>query len=155
MHEILMFGLAIGAVFSLFASLALVHMGRMIDRLPTENEEERERSLWSPQTFTKISTACYWMLFVLCAVMLVPGTRLLTIAGIAMFFGLVLFMLTALVFSVVTYNVMRSKKGISGAPPVMTGMVQNPFRALGLRGVRKKRYPIRSSPAAPSTQSQE
>lgn len=155
MHELLIFGLAIGAVFSLFGSLALIHMGGLIDRFPTEKEDERERSLWSPGTFTKISTACYWMLYGICVVMLIPGTRLLTVSGIAMFFGLILFMLTALVFSLATYNMMRSKKGISGAPPVMAGMMQNPFKAFRLRGVRKKKCPTRSAPVVLSTQSQE
>ncbi len=151
MNELLIFGLAIGGVFSLFGSLALVHMGGMIDRLPTGKEDERERSIWSPQTFTKISTACYWMLYAICVVMLIPGTRLLTVAGIALLVGLVLFMLTALIFSVATYNLMRSKNGLSRGPPVTTGMLQNPFR----RQARKKRYPLHQAPVVPSTQTQE
>lgn len=108
MEEALLFGVVIGGVFSAIGSAVLVHLGEIIDRFPREGEEERERSVWSPREFTRYAVAVYWPLYLTGAAMLVPGTRLLTVAGIATIFGLVLFMVTALVFSVATYNLMQS-----------------------------------------------
>jgi hypothetical protein len=108
MNEILIFGVILGGIFSAIGSAILIRMGEMIDRFPVEGEGERERSMWSPREFTRYAVLLYWPLYIVGAAMLVPGTRILTVGGIAMIFGLVLFMLTALVFSVATYNLMKS-----------------------------------------------
>ncbi|MEM2123823.1 MAG: hypothetical protein QXL43_00610 [Methanolinea sp.] len=108
MNEILVFGVVIGGVFSAIGSAVLVHLGETIDRFPREGDEKRVRSVWSPREFTRYAVAIYWPLYLAGAVMLLPGTRLLTVAGIATIFGLVLFMVTALVFSVATYHLMQS-----------------------------------------------
>jgi len=107
-NEILIFGVIIGGIFSAIGSAVLVHMGELIDRFPVEGEGERERSMWSPREFTRYAVIFYWPLYIVGAAMMIPGTRVLTVGGIAILFGLVLFMLTALVFSVATYNLMQS-----------------------------------------------
>jgi hypothetical protein len=113
-NEFLVFGVIIGGIFSALGSAILLHMGVMIDRFPLEGEGDRERSMWSPREFTRYAVLIYWPLYLAGAAMLIPGTRLLTVGGIAMISGLVLFMLTALVFSVATYNLMQS--GRRGRP---------------------------------------
>ncbi|MCQ8894183.1 MAG: hypothetical protein NQU46_06085 [Methanolinea sp.] len=59
MHEILLFGVVIGAIFSIFASAILIHLGTLIDRFPLEDEGERERTLWSPREFTRFAVIVY------------------------------------------------------------------------------------------------
>ena len=115
MNELLLFGVVIGGIFSAIGSAILVHMGELIDRFPQGDEEERERSVWSPREFTRYAVLLYWPLYIVGAAMLIPGTRILTIGGIALIAGLVLFMLTALIFSVATYNLMQS--GRDGKSP--------------------------------------
>ena len=122
MNEILFFGVIFGGIFSLFSSIVLVQMGILIDRFPTANEEERERCMWSPREFTRYAVLLYWPVYIVGAWMLLPGTRILTVAGIATLFGLVLFMVTALIFSIATYNLMRAKN--RGAPSLMGGLLQ-------------------------------
>jgi len=146
MNEILFFGVIFGGIFSLFASIVLIHMGKMIDRFPTENEEERERCIWSPKEFTKYAVLIYWPVYVTGAGMLIPGTRLLTVAGIATLFGLILFMITALVFSIATYNLMRAQRRGSGMP-IPEGFITRPrhlLRAFSLPVNSRKNHPTRS-----------
>jgi hypothetical protein len=152
-NEILFFGVIFGGIFSLFSSLILLHMGMLIDRFPVENEEERERSIWSPEEFTRYAVAFYWAMYLAGAGMLIPGTRVLTVAGIATLFGLILFMVTALIFSGATYNLMRAKNKGSGSPSAIGAMMKpgNLLRAFHLpvqgRKTHSTRPPQASRPA--------
>ena len=148
MNEILFFGVIFWGIFSLFSSLVLVHMGLLIDRFPVGDEEERERSIWSPKEFTRYAVMIYWPMYIAGAAMLVPGTRVLTVAGIATLFGLILFMITALVFSGATYNLMRAQRKGSGSP-LTIGSVMNPESIL-----RAFRLPVQSR-KVPSTRSSQ
>ncbi|HOT03919.1 MAG TPA: hypothetical protein PK069_07055 [Methanolinea sp.] len=148
MNEILFFGVIFGGIFSLFSSLVLVHMGLLIDRFPDGNEQARERSIWSPREFTRYAVMIYWPMYIAGAAMLVPGTRVLTVAGIATLFGLILFMITALVFSGATYNLMRAQRKGSGSPLVI-GSVMKPQSIL-----RAFRLPVQSR-KTPSTRSSQ
>ncbi len=148
MHEILFFGVIFGGIFSLFSSLILVHMGMLIDRFPVGDEEERERSIWSPREFTRYAVMVYWPMYFLGAAMLIPGTRVLTVAGIATLFGLILFIVTALVFSGATYNLMRAQRKGSGSPLVI-GSVLKPEGLL-----RAFRLPVQSRKIPSSRSSQ-
>ena len=150
MHEILFFGVIFGGIFSLFSSLILVHMGMLIDRFPVGDEEERERCIWSPREFTRYAVIFYWPLYIVGAAMLVPGTRIMTVAGIATLFGLVLFMITALIFSVATYNLMRSKSRGSSSPSIMVsfGKPGSFMRAFRLPAHGRKSHSPRSSQAS-------
>lgn len=124
MHEILFFGVIFGGIFSLFSSLILVHMGMLIDRFPVGDEEKRERSIWSPREFTRYAVMIYWPMYFAGAAMLVPGTRIMTVAGIATLFGLILFLITALIFSGATYNLMRAQGKGSGSPMATGSMIR-------------------------------
>ncbi|HNS82207.1 MAG TPA: hypothetical protein PKL26_00510, partial [Methanolinea sp.] len=92
----------------------------------------------------------YWPLYIVGAAMLVPGTRIMTVAGIATLFGLVLFMITALIFSVATYNLMRSKSRGSSSPSIMVsfGKPGSFMRAFRLPAHGRKSHSTRSSQAS-------
>lgn len=157
MNEILFFGVIFGGIFSFFSSIILIHLGRLIDRFPTEHEDERERSIWSPREFTKYAVICYWPVYVVGAWMLIPGTRILTVGGIATLFGLILFMVTAIVFSIATYNLMRAKNKGSKTPTVMGGMMKpgTLLRAFHLPVQGRKEYSHRSSTFSQQAKAEE
>lgn len=155
MNEILFFGVIFGGIFSLFSSIILVHMGRLIDRFPTEHEEERERCIWSPREFTKYAVMLYWPVYIVGAWMLIPGTRILTVSGIATLFGLILFMVTAIIFSIATYNLMRAKN--KGAPSLMGGLLKQGrlLRAFHLPVQVRKEYSPRQTKVSHSATVEE
>ncbi|MCQ8894182.1 MAG: hypothetical protein NQU46_06080 [Methanolinea sp.] len=78
--------------------------------------------------------------------MLLPGTRVMTVAGIALIFGLLLFMVTALVFSVATYNLMVSRRNGWGTkrPLGLFSGTHFFFRTLPQKSPGKK-YPGRTA----------
>ena len=115
-------GLAIGAVMSLMISAVLLRLGVMIDRFPMAGEEERDLSLWSPVQFTRISVLTYWPLYMIGGYMVFQPERLMWIGGITLLFGLVLFLITAVLFSAAVYNLMRSGKKDSGIPSPVGGL---------------------------------
>jgi hypothetical protein len=122
MEELFIFGLAIGAVLSLIISAVLLRLGVMIDRFPIAGEEERELSLWSPVQFTRISVLTYWPLYIVGGYMVFQPERLMWIGGITLLFGLVLFLITAVLFSAAVYNLMRSGNKESGMPSPVAGL---------------------------------
>lgn len=132
MEELLVIGLVMGAVVSLMLTAVLLRLGVMIDRFPVENEE-REKSLWSPIEFTRLSVLLYWPLYITGGYMMFQPTKLLLIGGITLLFGLLLFLFTALVFSVAVYNLMRSNNRESGMPAPMAGLMGGSRRAPGGR----------------------
>lgn len=145
-NEIFIFGVIIGGIFSVIGSAVLVHLGELIDRFPVEGEGERERSMWSPREFTRYAVLFYWPLYIVGAAMLIPGTRVLTVGGIAMIFGLLLFMLTALVFSIATYNLMQSGREKSAKQRFLGSFFGTknlfrtpPYRAGGFRSRKKEK----------------
>ncbi len=123
MEELFIIGLIMGAVVSLMLTAVLLRLGVMIDRFPVNNEGERDRSLWSPIEFTRLSILFYWPLYFVGGYMVFQPSRLLLIGGITLIFGLVLFLFTALVFSVAVYNLMRSSNRESGMPAPMAGLM--------------------------------
>jgi hypothetical protein len=131
MSEIVILGLAIGVVFSLFSSLVLLRMGFIIDRFPTEYEDARERSIYSPVEFTRLSVILFWILFGMGGYMVLQGTRLMLVAGIATLFGICMYLITAVIFSIAVYNLMRSKKPDRSGTPSPSGFL---FGALGTPG---------------------
>jgi len=125
MNEILLFGLGIVGIFSVLSCLALLQLGIIIDRFPTENEEYRERSLSSPIEATRIFVVLFWLLFGLGAFALMQGSTFMLIAGITTIFSVCMFILTALVFSFAVYSTMRHQKNRTRdvMPVVMTESV--------------------------------
>jgi hypothetical protein len=122
MEEIMIIGLAMGAVMSLMASAVLLRLGVMIDRFPVAGEKERDLSLWSPVQFTRISVLTYWPLYIIGGYMVFQPERLMWIGGITLLFGLVLFLITAVLFSAAVYNLMRSGNKDSGMPSPVGGL---------------------------------
>ena len=129
MEELLIIGIVIGAVVSLMLTAVLLRLGVMIDRFPVENEE-REKSLWSPVEFTRISVLVYWPLYIVGGYMVFQPAKLLLIGGITLLFGLLLFLFTAMVFSVAVYNLMRSNNRESGMPAPVAGLFGGSRKAL-------------------------
>ena len=125
MDEIFAVGLVFAGILSVMSSLALLKMGKVIDAFSIDEEPERDRSMWSPVEFTRIFVVLFWVFFVLAACMISLGTRVMLVAGIATIAGLVLFLGTALVFSVATFNLMRSRaKGDGGQSPLLSTMMK-------------------------------
>lgn len=110
MNELLLFMLGIAGVFSVPCSAALLFLGSLIDKYPTEYEDTRVRSLSSPVTFTRLSVIVFWVLFALGAWAVMQGSRLVIIAGITTIFAICLFMFTALVFSFAVLSTLRRQR---------------------------------------------
>ena len=117
MEEFLLIGLAFGAVVSLVLSVVLLRFGVIIDRFPTREEVERDRSRWSPLEFTRISVIVSWLLFIPGAWMALQQSKILMVGGIALLVGLVLFLLTAVIFSMAVLKMMGSKASRNGTSP--------------------------------------
>lgn len=130
MEELLIIGVVIGAVVSLMLTAVVLRLGVMIDRFPVEYDEEREKSLWSPVEFTRLSVLFYWPLYIVGGYMVFQPEKLLWIGGIALLFGLLLFLFTAMVFSGAVYNLMRSNNRESGVPSPVAGMMAGSGKAL-------------------------
>jgi hypothetical protein len=121
MEELLIIGIIIGAVVSLMLTAVLLRLGVMIDRFPMSNDGEREKSLWSPVEFTRISVILYWPLYIIGGYMAFQPVRIMLIGGITLLFGLLLFLVTAMLFSAAVYKLIRSKNPESGVPAPMPG----------------------------------
>jgi hypothetical protein len=98
-NDIFLFLLGIAGVFSLPCSGALLALGKIIDRYPTEYEDERVRSLSSPLESTRLAVIVFWILFLSGTWAVLQQDRLIMISGITMIFATFLFLFTALAFS--------------------------------------------------------
>jgi hypothetical protein len=123
MEELLIIGIIIGAVVSLMLTAVLLRLGVMIDRFPMSNDGERDKSLWSPVAFTRISVIFYWPFYIIGGYMVFQPTKLLLIGGITLLFGLLLFLFTAMVFSAAVCNLMRSNNKKNGMPAPLPGLM--------------------------------
>jgi hypothetical protein len=123
MEELLIIGIIIGAVVSLMLTAVLLRLGVMIDRFPMSNDGEREKSLWSPVEFTRISVILYWPLYIIGGYMVFQPVRIMLIGGITLVFGLFLFLVTAMLFSAAVYKLIRSKNRESGMPAPVPGLM--------------------------------
>jgi len=110
MNEILLLLLPIIGVFAVGCSIALIALGKMIDRFPTGDESMRERSLASPIESTRIAVIIFWVLFIIGGWAILQETRFGLILGITTLFAVCLFMFTALAFSFAVLSTMRQQK---------------------------------------------
>ena len=117
MQEFLVIGLAGVAVACMVLSIILIRFGEIIDRFPGGEEVERDRSRWSPLEFTRISVIVFWLLFIPGVWMALQQSRILMVGGIALLVGLVLFLLTAVIFSISVLKMMGSKANRNGISP--------------------------------------
>jgi len=116
LNEILIFVLGILTLFSVAASAALLRVGVMIDRHPSPENEQRERSLASPIETTRIAVGLYWALFLLGGYALLQESRNMTIIGITTLFAICAFMITALFFSFSVLGIMQRRGKKRGEP---------------------------------------
>ena len=110
MNELLLFMLGIAGVFSVPCSGALLLLGKLIDRYPTEYEEQRTRSLSSPVASTRLAVIVFWALFFIGTWGVMQESRLVLIAGITTIFAICLFLFTAIVFSVAVLSALRRQR---------------------------------------------
>jgi hypothetical protein len=109
MNELLLLMLGIAGVFSVPCSGALLALGKMIDRYPTDYEEERVRSLASPIESTRLSVVVFWALFLAGAWAVVQEDRVVWITGLTMIFATLLFLFTAVAFSFAVLCALRRR----------------------------------------------
>jgi succinate-acetate transporter protein len=117
MQEFLVIGLAGVAVACMVLSVVLIRFGEIIDRFPAGEEVERDRSRWSPREFTRLSVIVFWLLYIPGAWMTLQQSRILKVGGIALVVGLVLFLFTAVIFSMSVLKMMGSRAGRNGISP--------------------------------------
>jgi hypothetical protein len=133
MQEIFVFAVAISGIFCLLLSAMLLRLGLMIDRFPVSEEEPRDRSLWSPREFTRISVLIFWPLFIIGGSMMLYPSRVVMVVGISTLVGMILFLVTAVIFSVSVLNLMKKKRdtdsGRSPAPGLFPGTAPKKNRA--------------------------
>jgi len=108
--ELFLFMLGIAGLVSVPCCGALLALGKMIDRYPTEYEENRTRSLSSPLESTRIAVGVFWVLFVSGIWALLQQDRLLMIAGVTLIFATCLFLFTALAFSFAVLCALRRRR---------------------------------------------
>jgi hypothetical protein len=120
-NEILLLLLPIVGIFAIGCSVALLALGKMIDRFPAGDESTRERSLASPIESTKIAVLIFWVLFIIGIWAVLQETRFGLILGITMLFSVCLFMFTALVFSFAVLSTMRGGRNRIEAPAFQVG----------------------------------
>jgi uncharacterized membrane protein len=110
MNEVILLLLGIVGIFAIACSIALITLGKMIDRYPHEGEEVRERSLSSPKESTMIAVILFWAMFIPGGWAVLQETRFTLIVGITTIFAICLFMLTALVFSFAVLSTMKQRE---------------------------------------------
>jgi MFS family permease len=121
LNEILLLLLPVVGVFAIGCSIALLALGKMIDRFPTGDESKRERSLASPVESTKLAVLIFWIVFIIGIWGVIQETRLGLILGITAIFSVCLFMFTALGFSFAVLSTMRSRRNQRERPVIQVG----------------------------------
>jgi hypothetical protein len=110
MNEVILLLLGIVGIFAITCSIALITLGKMIDRYPQDGEDIRERSLSSPKESTMIAVIVFWAMFIPGGWAVLQETRFTLIVGITTIFAICLFMLTALVFSFAVLSTMKQRE---------------------------------------------
>jgi len=118
MNEMLLLLLGIVGIFAIASSIALIALGKMIDRYPVGDESKRERSLTSPVESTRIAVVIFWALFIIGGWAVFQENRFAMIVGITAIFSITLFMFTALVFSFAVLSTMKSRRDAMEIPLV-------------------------------------
>ncbi len=116
MNEIALFLLVILAVFSLACSIALIALGKAVDRFPLREEGGRERGISSPLQSTRIVVALFWIFFIPGGWAVLQENIYFIVAGITTLFAISLFMLTALAFSFAVLSAMSNRKDTCSEP---------------------------------------
>jgi hypothetical protein len=117
MEPLLLLGLVFCAFLGLVLSKTLLVYGKSIDQYPTSEEETREISLWSPRMFTRMSVLAFWPLFIIGGILVFQQSRFMLVGGIALITGLLLYLVTAVVFSAAVFRTMASAGRESNKAP--------------------------------------
>ena len=120
MNEILLLLLGIVGIFAIASSIALIALGKMIDRYPVGDEAKRERSLASPIESTRIAVVIFWVLFAVGGWGVLQESRFAMIIGITAIFSITLFMFTALIFSFAVLSTMKGRRDAMEIPLMRT-----------------------------------
>jgi len=108
-NELLLLMLGIAGILSVPCSGALLALGKMIDRYPTDYEEKRERGLSSPIESTRIAIAVFWIFFAAGAWATLQEDRIVWISGVTVIFAMLLFLFTAVAFSFAVLCALRRR----------------------------------------------
>jgi hypothetical protein len=114
MNEMILLLLAVVGVLSLACSVALLALGKIIDRFPAGDKAPRTRSFTGPVESTKIAVVLFWAMFVPSAWAVLQEGMITIILGITLLFAICLFMFTALVFSFAVLSAMGGRKNENG-----------------------------------------
>jgi len=76
--------------------------------------------------FTRIFVGLFWVFFGLGSYMIYLGSRIMVVFGIATVACLLLFLVTALIFSIATFNLMRTRAGREGSgSPLLSSIMKS------------------------------
>jgi hypothetical protein len=114
-------------IFAIACSVALIALGRMIDKYPLGEETEREKSIASPEETTKLSVLFFWALFGMGAWAVLQDSKISIVAGVTTLFAICMFMLTALLFSFAVLSTMKRQSKSSDVHVAQAGIsLKNP-----------------------------
>jgi len=130
MNEVILLLLAVGGVFSIACSIALIALGKIIDNFPLGDEETRTRGISSPAESTKLAVVLFWILFIPGAWAVLQEGIVTRIVGITLLFSICLFMFTGLVFSFAVLSAMKGRKNAYGDTVLRVGKPIPPVSTL-------------------------
>jgi hypothetical protein len=122
MNEVILLLLGMVGIFAIACSVALIALGRMIDKYPLGEETEREKSIASPEETTKLSVIFFWALFVVGAWAVLQDSIISIVAGVTTLFAICMFMLTALLFSFAVLSTMKRQSKASDVHVTQAGI---------------------------------
>jgi hypothetical protein len=125
LNEVILLLLGIVGIFSIACSIALVALGRMIDKYPMGEDIVREKSIASPEETTKLSVIFFWLFFIVGAWAVMQDRTIFIVAGITTLFAICLFMATALLFSFAVLSVMKRQAKAFGEHVIQAGIKDN------------------------------
>ncbi len=122
LNEVILLLLGIVGIFSIACSIALIALGRIIDKYPMGEEIVREKSIASPEETTKLSVILFWVLFVMGAWAVMQDSTISIVAGVTTLFAICMFMMTALLFSFAVLSTMKRQAKTFSDHVVQTGI---------------------------------
>jgi hypothetical protein len=127
MNEVILLLLGMVGIFAIACSIALIALGRMIDKYPMGDETAREKSIASPEETTKLSVLFFWALFILGAWAVMQDGIISIVAGVTTLIAICMFMMTALLFSFAVLSTMRQQAKASEVHVTQAGLpLKNP-----------------------------
>lgn len=127
MNEVILLLLGMVGIFAIACSIALIALGRMIDKYPLGDETAREKSIASPEETTKLSVLFFWALFIVGAWAVMQDGIISIVAGVTTLIAICMFMMTALLFSFAVLSTMKRQSKASDVQVTQAGIsLKNP-----------------------------